>query len=147
MHARSKFTPCQTRVHWAIFVVLNSLLLEILTDLNSCLCQSLFKLTQVSIFIFILHIMIMTWATFCSSLPVPYPQLPHSPIKRVIMLISGFEWPLIPRKFFILKHLFVQNPEGNLVPKYTLFSGILGNPDKKLWKVTTQWLHYNTIIS
>ena len=35
MHVRSKFTPFQKRVNWAIFSVLNSLLLEIATDLKS----------------------------------------------------------------------------------------------------------------
>ena len=36
IHVRSKFNPCKNRVNWAIIVVLNSLLLEILTDLRSC---------------------------------------------------------------------------------------------------------------
>ena len=36
MHIRSKFTPCQHQVNWAICAVLNSLLLEISTDLKSC---------------------------------------------------------------------------------------------------------------
>ena len=36
MHYRSKFPPCPNRVYWAIFAVVNSLLLEIPTDHNSC---------------------------------------------------------------------------------------------------------------
>ena len=36
MHVKSKFNPCQNRVHLAICAVLNSLLLEIPTDLKSC---------------------------------------------------------------------------------------------------------------
>ena len=41
MHIRYKFTLCHNRVHWTIFAVLNSFLLEIPTDLKSCFCQSL----------------------------------------------------------------------------------------------------------
>ena len=43
MHVMSKFTPCQNRIHWAIFAVLNSLLWEILTDLKSCREHALVK--------------------------------------------------------------------------------------------------------
>ena len=44
MHVRSKFTPCLNRVHWAICALLNSLWLEIPTDITSlgiCFNQSL----------------------------------------------------------------------------------------------------------
>ena len=34
MHVKSKFTSYKTSVNWAIFAVLNSLLLEIPTDPN-----------------------------------------------------------------------------------------------------------------
>ena len=36
MHVRYKFTLCQNKVHWAIFAVLNSLVLTIPTHLKSC---------------------------------------------------------------------------------------------------------------
>ena len=36
MHVRSKFTPCQTGYIELFFAVLDSLLLEIPTDLKSC---------------------------------------------------------------------------------------------------------------
>ena len=36
MYVRSKFTPCQNRVNWAIFRILNSILLEIPTGIQSC---------------------------------------------------------------------------------------------------------------
>ena len=48
MHVRSKFTPCQNRVKWAIFAVLNSPLLEIPTDLKACgnMLNSTYKLNN-----------------------------------------------------------------------------------------------------
>ena len=47
MRVRCKFTPCQNRVHLAIFAVLNSLLLEIPTVRPQvmwgiCFCQGVF---------------------------------------------------------------------------------------------------------
>ena len=36
MHVRSKFSRYQNRINWAIFALLNSLWLEIPTDLKSC---------------------------------------------------------------------------------------------------------------
>ena len=51
IYVGSKLNPCQNRVHWAIFAVLNSLWLEIPTDLTSCreyvFCPSLLNMAKI----------------------------------------------------------------------------------------------------